>query len=192
MVGVAAITLAGCSQSTVESGSQDPVETARTLNIVFKETVAEVQLQVWDGDWVVVRGNYGEFPETCAAQDAGDDAYQFEMERRTPASASFTESTDQLADRMTSWLRGAGWDNVERAGDGASQTVSASADDSDIASLVVRFGADAVSVGATSTCRHAGYAEVSEHLQDTAGSDATPEMEPPGAPIRFGDSDADG
>ncbi|MBM3715725.1 MAG: hypothetical protein FJW64_08330 [Actinobacteria bacterium] len=78
---------------------------AKAVNAEFKRTVAEVQEQIYDGDWRV--WDYGDVPQSC-----GETGYKFSLIRKLPLEFSFHERGPERMKELHAWMRENGW-NVE-------------------------------------------------------------------------------
>ncbi|MFS0853446.1 hypothetical protein [Microbacterium sp. 179-I 3D4 NHS] len=82
---------------------------ARDVNFTFKAALAEVQMQVLDGEWKVTY--YGGSPKMC-----GDSGYSFAFQRATLPHWKLNEPTGDAADRIAAWLDENGWENITTQG----------------------------------------------------------------------------
>lgn len=78
---------------------------AKIVNAEFKRTVAEVQEQIYDGDWRVEE--YGDVPVACPR-----DGYKFSLSRKLPLGFSFHERGPERMTEVHAWMQENGW-NVE-------------------------------------------------------------------------------
>ncbi|WP_106815268.1 hypothetical protein [Microbacterium timonense] len=123
---------------------------AREANLLFKQSVATVLLHIEDGDWQVQE--YGDMPVTC------DGGYSFSMHRTTFEGWTLDADASTTGRRLAEWLRSRGW-NTRDVATGADGAVVVEASDRAVGvatlTIDIRDGeasADAVGVGATSTC----------------------------------------
>ena len=89
---------------------------ARDANFGFKAAVAQVQLQLVDGDWWLT--DYGAAPEDCST---GGDNYEYYLTRQFPPVANgttdpvgwrFTEAPVDTVARVGQWLDEHGWTDI--------------------------------------------------------------------------------
>jgi len=188
---VLAAALSGCGD--MQTSADDLYESARQHNLLFKQTVATVLLQLYDGDWQVQE--YGDAPVDC------DGGYGFELGRTTPegwtldGDAHFDAPT--LGHRVAQWLTDRGW-TTRDAATAADGTVMVQAADAPLglARLVVEIrdgeaSADSLSVHATTDCFHGDPDELTAILypgwpDNPADHEPLPVSEPAGATPVFG------
>lgn len=151
--GLLAVT--GCGGGNMP-GDDALYESAREINLTFKGAVAEVQSQLYDGEWEVVE--YGDAPRRC------DDGYDFFMRRRAPEGFSFGGDGPRAMKELHRWLSENGWtvDPIEDYGDGiANIVVVAARPGADVGRLDIELlpgdaaggTVDVLSVRGTSTCQ---------------------------------------
>lgn len=168
------------------------LEQARDVNFAFKAAVADVQMQVFDGDWKVY--DYGGSPWNCESS-----GYTFGFQRATLPQWKLNEPTREAADRIATWLDDNGWENIKTqgySGDIANIVIHAAKPDSFVARLMIDISPDPdtydiATISADSTCepgdlerldaiRRPGLHTEAEHLEDV------PSTEHPTAKPSFG------
>src|SRR4051794_1254937 len=97
LVAVSVGALLGLSGWGDSVSDEDLFEQARTVNFEYKAAVAEVQLQILDGQWRVL--GYGDTPSAC-----GDGRYQFDLTRGTPEGWKLDGTPAEAAHRIGAWL----------------------------------------------------------------------------------------
>ncbi|KAA9089259.1 hypothetical protein [Microbacterium radiodurans] len=97
---MAVLILTACTAGSAAQAT-DLYEQAREVNRTFKETVAEVQRHIFDGEWRV--RNYGDMPDPC------DDGYEYYLTRATPEEFTFDEQGPQRMQELEGWLVENGW-----------------------------------------------------------------------------------
>lgn len=100
------IGLSGCGEQMTDD---EILARARDVNLKFKTALANVQMQVLDGEWKV--NDYGGSPWDC-----GSDGYTFTFKRRTLPDWKLNEPTRDAADRLATWLDDNGWENITTQG----------------------------------------------------------------------------
>ncbi|WP_139327301.1 hypothetical protein [Microbacterium sp. RURRCA19A] len=95
------LVLTACGEEPAEPGSEQAFDDARAVNLEFKAAVADVQKQIFDGDWRV--GEYGDVPDQC------EGGYQFFLRRKLPEGFSFDGQGAQRMEQLRSWLSENGW-----------------------------------------------------------------------------------
>lgn len=84
------------------SASEADFAEARAANLAYKSAVADVQRQIYTGEWRV--GEYGDIPEVCA-----DDGHQFFLRRKLPSEFSFHDQGPRAMQELRSWMVDNGW-----------------------------------------------------------------------------------
>ncbi|MDF2666581.1 MAG: UDP-N-acetylmuramate dehydrogenase [Microbacterium sp.] len=193
---VAATLLTGCGgpqMSPVETPtSEQSFAEAKAVNLAFKTAVADVQKQIFDGEWRV--GEYGDVPDAC------DQGYEFFLRRKLPEGFSFNEQGPQRMEELRTWMSDNGWqvDPAPSYGPGIDNIVIvASKPDAKVARLDVDLlpgtaaqgTVDVLEVRATSTCEPGDAAALLEQLRGPlkAVPDETgiPDLESPDATPLF-------
>ncbi|MGN7966981.1 hypothetical protein ACTJKK_12975 [Microbacterium sp. 22179] len=167
-------------------------ERAREVNFAYKRAVADVQVQIFDGDWDLT--GYGDFPDACASG-----GYEFDLIRYTPEGWHLNESPEAIADRVAAWLSEHGWTDIKTrgySGEIADVVVEAEHPGNYVESLVVDISPgdlyDHVALYATSTCEPGDWHVIAEMRRPgDAPKEQQPATEHPTAPLSFG-FDADG
>lgn len=168
---------------------------ARTVNFAYKAAVADVQLQILDGDWNLT--GYGDSPDPC-----GEDGYEFDLTRRTPEGWRIDGTPMEAADRIATWLDENGWTSVKArgySGEIADVVVEAKYPAKHVDLLVIDISPgelfDPTTIYATSTCQPGDYLDIVRkqipgfadyHPIELKSNRAT---EHPTAPLSFGYND---
>ncbi|GAA5209741.1 hypothetical protein [Microbacterium kyungheense] len=189
LAAVAAV--AGCAGT--QADAEQLYAEARGQNLLFKQTLAGVQVHLYDGDWQVQE--YGDLPVDCGA------GYGFSLSRTTPE--GWTLDGDAHADGPTfgahavRWLADRGWTTqpVATSDDGTTR-VQARNDALHIGSLTIEIrdgaaSADSVAVYAATDCYDGDPDELTAILipgwpDDPVAHEPLPASEPPGAVPVFG------
>ncbi|WP_307362663.1 hypothetical protein [Microbacterium murale] len=170
---------------------EDLFEQARTVNLEYKAAVAEVQLQILDGDWRIL--GYGDAPSAC-----GDGSYQFDLTRGTPEGWRIDGTPAEAAHRIGAWLDENGWTDIKTrtyTGDVPNVAIQAAKPDAHVQRITIDFSPgelfDSATVYADSTCEPGDAQTLSElTLPGTAGDrpelQKLPPAEHPAAPPIFG------
>lgn len=114
------------------------LDQARDVNFAFKAALADVQMQVFDGDWK----NYGYGAEAWNCDEKG---YTFRFKRATLPQWKLTEPTRDAAERIATWLDDNGWQNIKTqgySGDIANIVIHAAKPDSFVARLTIDISPD--------------------------------------------------
>jgi len=184
---VPAVALSGCASAQVDG--DELYATARQANLLFKETVAAVLVHLSDGTWQVQE--YGDLPVDC------DPGYAFALHRTTYEGWTLDADAPTTADRIAEWLTARGWTAKAPETDVDGQVVvEASHPALAIDSLVIAIrdgegSADAIGVGATTTCFDGDAEELTELLypgypDDPVDHEPLPTGEAAGATPIFG------
>ena len=96
-----ALVLTACGAGAAEPGSEEAFAEAREVNLEFKAAVAEVQEQIFDGEWAVAE--YGDTPQRC------DEGYAFFLRRNLPDGFSFDGQGPQRMEELRTWMGENGW-----------------------------------------------------------------------------------
>lgn len=189
---VAAAVLTACAAPSTSPGSEESFAEAREVNLEFKATVAEVQKQIFDGEWAVAE--YGDTPQRC------DDGYEFFLRRNLPDGFSFEGQGPQRMDALRTWMGDNGWQLAPTPtyGDGIDNIVimagkpeaKVSRLDVDMIPGVASEGTvDVLELRATSTCESGDAAALLDQLRGplTAVPDdhGIPDLESPDATPLF-------
>lgn len=78
---------------------------ARAVYLDYRSAVAEAQLEIFDGEWLVDK--YGDSPDECGA--AG---YEFSFGRSTPPEWKIDGTPAEAARRLADWLNDNGWSEI--------------------------------------------------------------------------------
>ncbi|MFJ2368105.1 hypothetical protein [Microbacterium sp. NPDC087665] len=114
------------------------LDQARDVNFAFKAALADVQMQVFDGDWK----NYGYGAEAWNCDEKG---YTFRFKRATLPQWKLTEPTRDAAERIATWLDDNGWQNIKTqgySGDIANIVIHAEKPDAYVARLMIDISPD--------------------------------------------------
>ncbi|MFJ2367749.1 hypothetical protein [Microbacterium sp. NPDC087665] len=164
---------------------------AREVNFTYKAAVADVQLQLFDGEWTVE--GYGDSSEQC-----GDDGYMFRLGRSTPFEWRFEGSPAEAGERIAAWLDENGWSDIKTrtySGDVDNVLVEAEKPESHVALLTIDFNpgerSDMITINADSTCEVGDANEVFElrrpgYPDDERSLEVQPSAEDPTAKPSFG------
>lgn len=197
---VTATLLTGCGGSPMSPGETDnsvpgsttSFDDARALNLEFKSTVAEVQRQIFGGEWRV--GAYGDTPQDCGG------GYEFSLRRELPQGFSFDGQGPQLMDELRTWLSDNGWQLAPTPtyGEGIDNIVimagkpeaKVSRLDVDMIPGVSAEGTvDVLEVRATSTCEPGDAGALLDELRGpltaVPNDDGIPDLESPDATPLF-------
>ena len=193
---VAAIILTGCGGPQVStqepSAGEGSFAEAREVNLEFKAAVAEVQKQIFDGEWVV--SEYGDAARRC------DQGYEFFLRRNLPDGFSFDGQGPQRMDELRTWLSNNGWQLAPTPtyGEGIDNVVivagkpgaKVSRLDVDMIPGVAAEGTiDVLELRATSTCEpgdaHALFEQVRGPFSTVPREAVTPSLESPDATPLF-------
>lgn len=165
-------------------------ESAREVNITFKEAVGAVQAQIDDGEWD--SSHYGDVPVDC------DDGYGFDMSRVTRPDWRLSDDAETTARELGEWLGTNGWSDVQLKtfpGEIGNVIVQARNVDAHVARLDVDIhpgtAGDSVTVRATSTCQDGDPDDLMAVLTpgwptDAVDHEPRPETERPDATPIFG------
>lgn len=151
---LAILALPGCASG--QPHGDELYASARQANLVFKEAVATVLVHISDGTWQVQE--YGDLPADC------DSGYAFALHRTTFEGWTLAADAATTADRLAAWLDERGWKATAPTTAATGEVVVEASDPTvGVAELTIEIRggagrADAIGVGATSTCS-AGDAE---------------------------------
>ncbi|MCT2085855.1 hypothetical protein M3D75_06990 [Microbacterium enclense] len=174
------------------ASGQAGFDQAREANLEFKATVAEVQKQIFDGEWAVAE--YGDTPQRC------DQGYEFFLRRNLPDGFSFDGQGPQRMDELRTWLSDNGWQLAPTPtyGEGIDNIVimagkpeaKVSRLDVDMIPGVAAEGTvDVLELRATSTCEPGDAAALLEELRGpltaVPSDDGIPDLESPDATPLF-------
>ncbi|KTS06178.1 hypothetical protein [Microbacterium testaceum] len=188
--------LSGCVGPTASPpdspASEESFAQAKAANLEFKAAVAEVQGQIYAGEWRVEE--YGDIPHVC------DDGYQFSLQRKLPTEFSFHDRGPATMEQLRSWLTENGW-QVEPARSYGPSVTDISIEARNLGEGVALLGvdlspgfaaelsADVLELRATSTCHSGDSAALLDQLRGplTAGpdDDGIPDLESPDATPLF-------
>ena len=189
---VVAAVLTACAAPTASPGSEESFAGAREVNLEFKATVAEVQQQIFGGEWRV--GAYGDTPKDCGG------GYEFSLRRELPDGFSFDGQGPQRMNELRTWLSENGWQLAATPtyGEGIDNIViiagkpeaKVSRLDVDMIPGVVAEGTvDVLELRATSTCEPGDAAALLEELRGpltaVPNDDGIPDSESPDATPLF-------
>ncbi|WP_345542595.1 hypothetical protein [Microbacterium jejuense] len=191
LAGALAGPLAGCA---VPQPAADALyASARQQNLLFKQTVAAVQVHLYDSAWQVQE--YGDLPVDC------DGGYAFSLGRTTPEGWTLDGDAHvdgpMLGAHTAQWLADRGWTTrpVGTSGDGTT-TVRARNDALHVDSLTIEIrdgaaSADSISVRAETGCYAGDRDELTAVLipgwpDDPVAHDPLPASEFAGATPIFG------
>jgi hypothetical protein len=182
------IGLTGCGEQMTD---QEVLEQARDVNFTFKAALADVQMQVLDGEWKVY--DYGATSSEC-----GGSGYSFTFQRATLPHWKLTEPARDAADRIAMWLDKNGWENITTqgySGDVADIVVQAQKPDAFVDRLIIDISPDPTSydiatVTAESTCQPVEMKVLDPLIQpgelELEDLEAVPSTEHPTAKPSFG------
>ncbi len=193
---IAAVVLTGCGgpQMSPQATPSEEISfaAAKEQNLAFKETVAEVQKQIFTGEWRVAE--YGDVPERC------DEGYEFFLRRNLPEGFSFNgEGPQRMAD-LRAWMTESGWQVAPSPtyGEGIDNIVIvAGKPEAKVSRLDVDFipgsaadgTVDVLELRATSTCEPGDAAALLEQLrgplQAVPEDTGIPDLESPDATPLF-------
>ncbi|MFF2486620.1 hypothetical protein ACFVSU_09490 [Microbacterium sp. NPDC058062] len=157
---LALLALPGCT--AMAPHGDELYASARQANLLFKEAVAALLVHVSDGTWQVQE--YGDIPVDCR------DGYAFSLHRTTYEGWTTDADAPTTADRLGEWLIARGWTTRPPAQHADGEVVVEASDPSlDVATLTIEIRggagrADAIGVGATSTCFDGDPAELTAIL----------------------------
>ena len=181
----------GETENTVP-GSTASFDDARAVNFEFKGTVAEVQKQIFGGEWRV--GAYGDTPKDCSG------GYEFSLRRELPDGFSFDGQGPQRMAELRTWLSDNGWQLAQTPtfGEGIDNIVimagkpeaKVSRLDVDMIPGVAAEGTvDVLELRATSTCEPGDAAALLDELRGpltaVPNDDGIPDLESPDATPLF-------
>jgi hypothetical protein len=182
------IALTGCGEPMTD---EQLFIQARDVSFTFRAALADVQMQVLDGDWRI----YAYGAETW---DCGGGGYRFEFQRATLPHWKLNEPTRDAAERIATWLDENGWENITTqgySGDIANIVIQAERPDAYVDRLMIDISPDPetydiATVTAESTCQ-SGDTDVIRDLRNPAGLEAddredVPFTEHPTAKPSFG------
>jgi len=161
---IVATLVTGCAGAQAPEADFDE---ARAANLAYKSAVAEVQKQLFDGEWRV--WEYGDIPERC------EDGYEFFLRRKLPEGFSFDgEGPQRMAD-LRAWMTGNGWQVAPSPsyGEGIdNMVIMAGKPEAKVSRLDVDFlpgsaaegTVDVLELRATSTCEPGDAAALLEQL----------------------------
>jgi len=180
---------------------QEQFNNAREVNSAFKAAVAQVQLNVFDGEWEIAE-NYGQTPRGCGGTSQTD-SYEFVMTRLTPEGWKLDRSPAELGNEVAAWFDENGWTDVKLRtySDGiADVVVEAEKPDEHAGLVVVDINPgelfDTVTIRATSTCEAGDWRVIVEEQRGSGNQDdfdpdraGLPATEHPTDPPAFGLTD---
>ncbi|MFJ2367750.1 hypothetical protein [Microbacterium sp. NPDC087665] len=147
---------------------------AREVNFTYKAAVADVQLQLFDGEWTLE--GYGDSSDQC-----GDDGYMFRLGRSTPFEWRFEGTPAEAGERIAAWLDENGWSDIKTrtySGDVDSVLVEAEKPESHVALLTIDFNpgerSDMITINADSTCEPGDWLDLIDSVMPgiSTGEDA--------------------
>lgn len=185
----ALLVLSGCGESVSD---EDLFERARTVNFEYKAAVADVQMQILDGEWRLER--YGDTPRSC-----GNDGYDFRFGRTTPEGWRIDGTPAEAAHRIGEWLDENGWTDIKTrtyTGEVLNVAIQAAKPDAHVERITIDFSPgelfDSATIYADSTCEPGDWATIAE-IQLPGATTATnvevedrPATEHPTACLSFG------
>lgn len=172
--------------------SEESFAQAKAANLEFKAAIAEVQGQIYAGEWRVEE--YGDIPNVCS------DGYQFSLQRKLPTEFSFHDRGPATMEQLRSWLTENGWKVEPARSYGPSVTdisIEARNVGAGVALLDVdlspgfaaELSADVLELRAMSTCHSGDSAALLDQLRGpltaVPADDGTPELERPDATPLF-------
>ncbi|MDF2045257.1 hypothetical protein P2P98_03725 [Microbacterium sp. Kw_RZR3] len=190
------ILLSGCDGSGAapsrSAAGEESFTRAQAVNLNFKAAVAEVQEQIYAGEWRV--GEYGDIPARC------EDGYEFILRRNLPEGFSFDgQGLQRMAD-LRAWMTDNGWQVAPSPtyGEGIENTVIvAGKPEAKVSRLdvdMIPAGAsggvvDVLEVRATSTCEPGDPTALLDQLRGPLTAvpedDGIPDLERPDATPLF-------
>lgn len=187
------VALTGCGGSVVSG--DELFERARSVYLDYRSAVAEVQVEIFDGEWVI--DDYGDSPDACGA-----DGYAFSFGRSTPEGWKIDGTPSEAADRLAEWLDENGWSEITKRtySDGiADVVVEAERPDAHVGHLTVDISPgelyDSTTIYVDSTCEPGDSQELAELLRPgvltgtSAESNGDRTAERPGDEPSFGRND---
>ncbi|WP_046014134.1 hypothetical protein [Microbacterium sp. SA39] len=169
----------------------DLFDQAREVNFTYKAAVADVQLQILDGEWEI--DQYGDRPQSCDS-----DGYRFRMSRATPPEWHLDGTPAEAAERIGAWLDENGWTDITARTytDGITDiVVEARNPDAHIDRLTVDISPgdnyDIGTIYADSTCQPGDSHTIASAMLPKDSAQATPRalLEHPADPPSFGYND---
>ena len=184
----ALLVLSGCGEPVSD---EELFEQARTVNFDYKAAVADVQLQILDGDWRLE--GYGDTPSLC-----GNDGYDFRLGRTTPEGWRIDGTPAEAAHRIGEWLDDNGWTDIKTrtyTNDIADVVIQARKPDAHVQRITIDFSPgqhfDSATIYADSTCEPGNWKAVSDlrrpgYPDDEKNLELQPTTEHPTAELSFG------
>jgi len=182
------IGMTGCGEQMTD---EEVLEQAHDVNFAFKSALADVQMQVFDGDWKI----YAYGAETWECDNNG---YEFRFQRATLPQWKLNEPTRDAAERIATWLDDNGWEAIKTqgySGDIANIVIHAAKPDSFVARLTIDISPDPdtydiATITADSTCQPVDI-DLMRDLRNPAGIEVddlekVPSTEHPTAKPSFG------
>ena len=178
------LVMSGCGEPMTD---EELFEQARAVNFEYKAQVADVQIQIFDGEWDVT--GYGDSPEKC-----GKDGYEFDLIRYTPEGWHLDAAPMAIAESLAEWMGENGWTNVKirgYSGEIADVVVEGAFPEAHVKLLVADISPgelyDHVALYATSTCEPGDAHTISTMRRPGEGvREKLPASEHPTAPPSFG------
>ena len=171
---------------------EESFDQAREVNFAYNAAVADVQLQLFDGEWILE--GYGDSPDQC-----GDDGYMFRLGRSTPFEWRFEGTPAEAGKRIAAWLDENGWSDIKTrtySGDVDNVLVEAEKPDSYVALLTIDFNpgqrSDMITINADSTCEPGDWDNLIESVMPGISTGEAPPVqderttEHPGDALSFG------
>lgn len=184
------VALTGCGGPAVSG--DELFEQARSVYMDYRSAVAEVQLVIFDGEWVI--DDYGDSPDACGA-----DGYQFSFGRSTPEGWKLDGTPSEAADRLAKWLDENGWSGITKRtySDGiADVVVEAERPDAHVGHLTVDISPgklyDSTTIYLDSTCEPGDWDDLIESMMPGISTGEAPPIqddrttERPGDALSFG------
>ena len=165
---------------------------AKSVNLTFKQAVAEVQLRVLDDAWSIE--GYGDLPTDC--NDGR--GYSFDLRRLTPDGWRIGGTPLDAAKKLGAWMGTNGWSDVSLRtydNDIANVVITANRPDAHVGKILVDFLPgkimDSVMITADSTCEPGSWRNLIRSLipgfpTEDADSQEWPETEHPNDTPIFG------
>ncbi|GAB3630797.1 hypothetical protein GCM10027421_01500 [Microbacterium shaanxiense] len=184
----AVLMLSGCGESVSD---EDLFERARTVNFEYKAAVADVQMQILDGEWRLER--YGDTPRSC-----GNDGYDFRFGRTTPEGWRIDGTPAEAAHRIGEWLDENGWTDIKTrtyTGEVLNVAIQAAKPDAHVERITIDFSPgehyDSATIYADSTCEPGDWKAISDlrrpgYPNDEKNLELQPTTEHPTADPSFG------